>query len=251
VPGLLYLCYITILSKILPKIHFPYLFLGLPRPLESSGTILVSYVSPPETTALTVLEFTHATSPTSHSAKMLILVTYASRTNSTHEIALRLITRLSDSGPGSVPTKAECLAVECVDSLDRFDAVIIGSAIHAGSWLPEASQFLDRHAAALKELPVWAFSVGMTEGMPKWLRVKAAAKEEKKIRATLEKAGVGLKGHVLFSGVATRDTMPWFVRIIWSCFGGRFGDFRDWDVIEKWVDEIAGQIQGKRLSSTT
>jgi menaquinone-dependent protoporphyrinogen oxidase len=195
--------------------------------------------------------YLHHDANISFSSKMLILITYASRTNSTHEIALRLTARLSDSGSGSVPTKAECLAVECVDSLDRFDAVIVGSAIHSGSWLPEASQFLERHAAALKERPVWAFSVGMTEGMPKWLRAKAASQEEKKVRATIEKAVVGLKGHVLFSGVATRDTMPWLVRIIWSCFGGRFGDFRDWDAIEKWVDEIAGEMHGVRLLSST
>ncbi len=182
---------------------------------------------------------------------MVTLIAYASKTNSTHEISLRLATRLNGSDQAEVPAKVECVSVECVDNLDRFDAVVLGSAIHGGAWLPEASQFLARHAAALKERPVWAFSVGMTDGMPIWLRAKAAAKEEKQIRAAIEKVGVGLESHRLFSGVGKRETMPWLIRMMWSCVGGRFGDFRDWDAIEKWGDEIAGEIQGKGLSSTT
>jgi hypothetical protein len=43
----------------------------------------------------------------------------------------------------------------------RYDAAVLGSAIHCGKWLPPAKQFMDLNSASLREHPVWLFSVSM------------------------------------------------------------------------------------------
>jgi menaquinone-dependent protoporphyrinogen IX oxidase len=46
-----------------------------------------------------------------------------------------------------------------VEDLGRYDAAVLGSAVHGGRWLPAAAQFVERNAAVLHERPVWLFRV--------------------------------------------------------------------------------------------
>ena len=54
---------------------------------------------------------------------------------------------------------ATACAVPDVLEVHGYEAVVVGSAIHGGKWLPGARQFADRNAAVLRERPVWLFSV--------------------------------------------------------------------------------------------
>jgi menaquinone-dependent protoporphyrinogen IX oxidase len=38
--------------------------------------------------------------------------------------------------------------------VSRYEAVVLGSAIHGGKWLPAARQFADQNPALLRERPV-------------------------------------------------------------------------------------------------
>jgi menaquinone-dependent protoporphyrinogen oxidase len=62
--------------------------------------------------------------------------------------------RLQQRGVG-----AEACAVADVLDVSRYEAVVLGSAIHGGRRLPAARQFADRNAAPLRERPAWLFSV--------------------------------------------------------------------------------------------
>jgi menaquinone-dependent protoporphyrinogen oxidase len=53
-----------------------------------------------------------------------------------------------------------------VKDLAPYRAVVAGSAIQGGQWLPEAMQFLQTHRAALSQKPFAAFLVCMTLAMP-------------------------------------------------------------------------------------
>lgn len=164
---------------------------------------------------------------------MRVLVAYATADGSTAEVAERVGARLRDGGhdvtvgsAGSAP------------SVGRFDAVVIGSAVHSRQWLEEATMFVDHNWAALRARPVWTFSVGMPDALPRAVR-KLARTEETGIVAEL---GVEPAGHRLFSGVVGPSQFPVGSRIFFRLLGGHYGDYRDWGAIDSWATEIAGRL---------
>lgn len=169
---------------------------------------------------------------------MPVLVTYASACGSTQEIAERIASRLR-----SRALDVDCRAIDNTFSVTEYNAVVIGSAVHVQKWLPEASKFLACEAPLLRDRQVWTFSVGMGAAMPSWVQDMATRSEERKLKAKIERQ-VKPKDHVLFSGVYTERQMPVIIRSIWKCFGGRFGDMREWEKIDTWADGIAGELKG-------
>jgi menaquinone-dependent protoporphyrinogen oxidase len=91
-----------------------------------------------------------------------ILVTYASRAGSTAGVADAIGKTLAESG-----AQVDVRPMSDVIDLGRYDAVVAGSAIQAGKWLPEAMQFVRTHQAALAQKPFAAFLVCMTLAMPR------------------------------------------------------------------------------------
>lgn len=85
----------------------------------------------------------------------MILVAYASKHGATEGIAHHIARTLSEAGKD-----AEARSVTDVDNLEAPEAVVIGSAVYAGSWRKEAVEFVDAHADELVRLPVWLFSSG-------------------------------------------------------------------------------------------
>ncbi|HEY3493011.1 MAG TPA: flavodoxin domain-containing protein, partial [Solirubrobacterales bacterium] len=74
---------------------------------------------------------------------MTVLVAYSSKRGSTAEIAETVAATLRREGLGV------CLeAVETVDSLDRYDAVVLGSAVYMKRWRGDAKHFLKKHRKA-------------------------------------------------------------------------------------------------------
>ncbi|KAH0556191.1 hypothetical protein GP486_005879 [Trichoglossum hirsutum] len=174
---------------------------------------------------------------------MKILVAYASAQGSTKEIAERIATRIRSS-----VGEAVCQPVDNIEQVNGYDAVVIGSAIHNGKWLPEASDFIHRDSEALVKQPLWAFSVGMADAFPRLFRKRAAALEETQMADAISHDIIP-KSHKLFSGVLQAETAPAMLRVILRVFGGRLGDLRDWSAIDGWADEIALQLQGSTSSA--
>ncbi|WP_439657816.1 hypothetical protein ACSHWB_36265 [Lentzea sp. HUAS TT2] len=50
--------------------------------------------------------------------------------------------------------------------------------------------------------------------------------------------------HRLFTGVVTAEAFGWFAAAVFRLVGGRFGDFRDWDEIERWSASISDVLAG-------
>ena len=48
----------------------------------------------------------------------------------------------------------------------------------------------------------------------------------------------------VFQGVIHKHQWPFWSRVLFHAFGGRFGDHRDWPVIEAWGDQIALALVG-------
>ncbi|KAF2467983.1 flavo protein [Lindgomyces ingoldianus] len=174
---------------------------------------------------------------------MPILILYASTHGSTAEIAERISSRIASQLP---PTEVHALNDIDTSSLSNYTAIILGSAIHGAAWLPEASNFLTANKNALNAKPFFMFSVGAPETMPKWLRGRWARSEKRRIRERVEGVlGGKVKGEGFFSGKLDKGDAPGWLRCCCGLVGGgRYGDFRKWDAIEAWADEVVGILKG-------
>ncbi len=172
---------------------------------------------------------------------MTVLVAYASAHGSTRDIAERLATRLTERGCYAVPA-----SVDDIDSVAPYSAVVVGSAVHNQTWLPKATWFLTDHAEEFARRSVWLFSVGMPAAVARPLR-RLALREGEAIRRDLAEI-VTMRGYHMFSGAVSRDVFPpGSNRLIFRLTGCRYGDFRDWDSIDRWAAGIADDLS-KRTS---
>ena len=162
---------------------------------------------------------------------MVVLVAYATDHGSTRGIADRIAGRLQVLGVG-----AEAHAVADVPEVSGYAAVVLGSAIHGGEWLPAARQFASRNAATLRERPVWLFSVstlGDEESMfpPRMAsRLRAWRKETPEL--TEMRQLLRPREHRNFAGAVDRSHWPASGRAFFLATGGRYGDHRNWPAID-------------------
>ena len=90
----------------------------------------------------------------------LILVTYASRTGSTKEVAGAIGKILAEED-----SKVDILPMHQVSGLERYQAVVAGSAIQNRQWLPEAMDFVKNYHSDLSKNQTAIFSLCMTLAM--------------------------------------------------------------------------------------
>jgi menaquinone-dependent protoporphyrinogen oxidase len=157
-----------------------------------------------------------------------VLVAYASKAGSTAEVAQAIAETISGRGMA-----AAVKPIDHVKSLEGYDAVVIGSCIRMGGWLPEALKFVEKNQGVLKTLPTAFFQVsaGMRENTP-------AAKEEalgysQPARDLLEPVSMGL-----FAGKMDLSKLSLFDRAISKMVGSVEGDWRDWEAIRAWAEAI-------------
>ncbi len=172
---------------------------------------------------------------------MTVLVTFATSLGATRGIAERIATRLQGRG-----IAAEALPVSGQLDVASYDAVVLGSAIHTGAWLPAAARFVDANLQLLSRRPVWLFSVstlGDEETMvgPRATKVFRSMREESKQVIHLRDL-VGAKGHRNFAGLVARSDWPLVGRAFFKAIGGRYGDHRNWPAIDAWADDIAAAL---------
>jgi menaquinone-dependent protoporphyrinogen oxidase len=164
---------------------------------------------------------------------MRVLVTSASRHGSTREIADAVATELR-----AADVAVDVRAVGDVADLDRYDAVVLGSAVYAGSWPREARRFVERHRAELARVPLWLFSSGPLgsdgpepEGEPN--------RVDDLVRAT------GAREHRVFPGKLDRVALGLVERLVVGVVGAPEGDFRDWDAVRDWAGSIAAALRAQ------
>lgn len=168
-------------------------------------------------------------------ASLRVLVAYASCHGSTAGIAERIAAGLRSSGD-----TIDCRLMGEVSGLSGYDAVVLGSALHDQAWLPEAMAFLARFADGLEPVPLWLFTVGMPGALPRRLQGWARMEEGQ----TAEKLAplVHPRGHHLFSGVIRKEHLSRAGRVRFRLMGGRYGDFRNWDEVDRWADALSDEL---------
>ncbi len=125
---------------------------------------------------------------------MQILVSVASKHGSTAEIGRAIGRELADQG-----FTVEIVAPEEVVDPGRYQAAVIGSAVYAGHWRPEALDLVERASSTLSEMPVWLFSSGPIGSPPK--------PEEDPVELEGVTRAIGAYGHRLFAGRLDRDSL--------------------------------------------
>ncbi len=167
-----------------------------------------------------------------------ILVTYASRAGSTAGVAEAIAKTLTERG-----AQVEVLPMQDVTDLAPYRAVVAGSAIQEGKWLPEAMQFVQTHRAALAQKPFALFTVCMTmamknetyhRGVPEWLAP---------VRALVKPVSEGyLAGALDLDKVPSlRKRLMFRMSVVLGVWTE--GDHRDWNAIRAWSNALAATLQ--------
>jgi menaquinone-dependent protoporphyrinogen oxidase len=161
-----------------------------------------------------------------------VLVAYATKHGSTAEIAHAIADELRESG--LAPDVREAGDVQ---SIEDYDAVIIGSAVYMRRWRREAKRLLKRESRHLAERPFWIFSSGDVGENPDsdWV-------EPSRVVALAE--GLGVREHVVFGGRLPLDPGNFVERAMVKNTPREKRDLRDWDEIRHWADQIAESLAG-------
>jgi menaquinone-dependent protoporphyrinogen oxidase len=157
---------------------------------------------------------------------MRVLVAVASKHGSTEGIAQAIAERLRELGH-----EAEARAIHEVRDTREVEAVVLGSAVYAGSWMKEAVEFAERNAETIGRLPVWLFSSG-----PLGTEVKDEEEQPRQLAALTEM--LKPNDHRVFFGALDKARLGFGERMIVKAVKAPDGDFRDWDAIKSWADEI-------------
>ncbi|MEO8285228.1 MAG: flavodoxin domain-containing protein [Chloroflexota bacterium] len=159
-----------------------------------------------------------------------ILVTYASRGGSAAGVAQAIGETLAEGG-----AHVDVRPMTDVHNLGPYDAVVAGSAIHSGEWLPEAMQFMQSNQAALRQKPFALFLVCMTLAMPDNNYREHVATWLQPVRALVKPVSEGL-----FAGALDVSKIPSFgdrLKFRLSVAMGVWaeGDHRNWKAIHAWA----------------
>jgi menaquinone-dependent protoporphyrinogen oxidase len=163
-----------------------------------------------------------------------VLVAYATRYGSTQEVAEAIAATLLESG-----LHVDLRAMQDVETLEGYDAVVLGTALYMYHWHKDAVRFLARHRAALAKRPVAIFTLGPVHD-------PHDDKEFGDARTQLDKE---------------LAKYPWLEPVALELFGGAFdpaklrfplnvlagkapaSDARGWTAIRAWAHDLAAKLE--------
>ena len=162
--------------------------------------------------------------------KHRILVSYASGSGSTGEVAEFIGDALK--GPDVAVDVQEA---SVVGALNEYDAVVLGSSIRFGRWLPNALAFLERFSKEMRARPAALFMTCLSiidRSAENWENALAYWDPILQRFPEINPVGLGL-----FSGSIAREyaQLPEYQ-------GSPLGDYRDWDSIRAWAGEIRAAL---------
>lgn len=160
------------------------------------------------------------------------LVAYASRAGSTAEIARSIGEILAGRGYA-----VDVRPVKETISAGGYQAVIVGSAVRMGAWLPEAVEFVRANRGRLSQIPTAFFTVHMLNRGE-----DAAARQARDAYTASVRAILAPQEEVFFAGRLDPDRLAFLDRLITTFVGGKTGaatgDLRDWEQIDGWARKI-------------
>lgn len=164
-----------------------------------------------------------------------VLVTFASSHGATAEIAQTIGTVLREN-----QLLVDVTRIEGAKEINQYDAIVLGSAVYAGEWLPLAKEFLHEHVATLEKQHVWVFSSGPTgEGNP--IELLDGVSFSLNVEAIIET--IQPRDIVVFGGKIDLRRLRKNERHIVKAKNVPKGDFRNWHAIKFWAQQIADALK--------
>ena len=161
-----------------------------------------------------------------------VLVSAASKHGATAEIADHIGKTLEAQGLDLTRTEPS----EVTD-LEGYRAVILGSAIYAGHWLQDAKELAARVAALDPAPMVWMFSSGPIGDPPK--------PEQDPVDVADILQATAARQHQVFAGKIDTSKLSFGEKAIMIAVRATEGDFRDWDEIACWADQIGQAVKAE------
>lgn len=170
-----------------------------------------------------------------------ILIAYDTIHGSTAEVAERIGEDLCSMG-----FQVDVRLALHVAAVDEYDGVIIASAVYEFQWLPDSLAFLEKNRHALAAVPTAVFIVGasMSQDTPE----TRAAVQKSFVDPVLSKfpeitpVSIGLFGGAFDF---TKEQYTLFEKIVLRILGNILhlpdknkADWRDWDTIHSWAEEV-------------
>ena len=165
------------------------------------------------------------------------LITAASAHGATLDIARAIRDTLGDH---DIP--ADLIPPGEVPSLTGYHEVILGSAVYYGHWMTPARDFAARFRTQLATRQVWLFSSGPV-GDPARKTVQSMAQDPVDVTRLLN--DIHPRDHRMFAGRLDPRQTHGTQRVFASLFRGFQGDFRDWQQIRSWAEEIAADLTAR------
>ena len=157
-----------------------------------------------------------------------ILVAYATRAGSTYDVATRIAEVLRAAGD-----IVEVKPVTAAHEVKNYNAVVVGSAIRMGQWLPEAVRFVEINRETLSRIPTAYFLVsGLLRNDTPETRHQVLAFIDP-VRALHEPVSIGL-----FAGRLDYSTISGLDRSIAEAVSSAGGDWRNWNAIDEWAHNL-------------
>ncbi len=191
-----------------------------------------------EAAAMSPLAALAASLPNAGSGR--ILVVYATRCGSTGEIAQTIWRDLKGRG-----YSGDVNAAGKVTTFSGYDAVVIGSAVRFGKWLPEPVEFVRHNRAELNRMPTAFFTVHMMNTGADDASRKARLAYTAAARALVQPAA-----EVFFAGKMDISRLGFGERMMCKVMRAANEDKRDWNAIHGWASSLfAGGVSLRRSSS--
>jgi menaquinone-dependent protoporphyrinogen oxidase len=164
-----------------------------------------------------------------------VLVAYATRAGSAGEVATTIAETLRQAGQA-----AEVRPARDVTDLCPYQAVIVGSAIYMGQWMPDAVKFVRRHRQTLSQKPVAYYAVCLTlkdDTEENRCTVAAYLDPVRTEVPEVKPVDVGL-----FAGRLDYGKLSFLYRTIIKKMGAPEGDYRDEEAIRAWAASLPPKL---------
>ena len=157
-----------------------------------------------------------------------ILVAYASKAGSTGEVAGTIGQALAVDG-----ATVDVYPIEAVPNIQDYQAVIVGSAIRQGRWLPAATHFVETHQPYLSHIPTAYFTCCMTLHEETEQNRRKALGFMDPVRSIVTPIAVGA-----FAGKMDYSKLSFLDQMMVKAIGVPEGDFRQWGAIRTWTGSL-------------